>query len=339
MSQIDILMPVPLPQLVRDALGSRYKVHQLWLDADKEATLARIAGDVRAIATGAPILAEDMVYPISPALMQRLPKLEIVANLGVGYDNVDAQWAASQGICVTNTPDVLTEETADTAFGLTLNAVRQFPRAEKYLRDGKWLTRPFELTASLRGRTMGILGLGRIGKAIARRAEAFGIKVIYHSRNRAADVSYPYMDSLISMAQACDILMVVVPGGPSTRNIVNKEVLEALGPNGVLINIARGTIVDEAALIEALRNRTILSAGLDVFADEPRVPPELIAMDHVVLLPHVGSASQATRDAMSQLQVDNLDAWFAGADVLTPVAETADRNALAAARQTGKMTK
>jgi len=254
--------------------------------------------------------------------MQRLPKLEIVANLGVGYDNVDARWAGDHHICVTNTPDVLTEETADTAFGLTLNAVRQFPRAERYLRDGKWLQRPFELTASLRGRTMGILGLGRIGQAIARRAEAFGVKVIYHSRNEAPDVPYPYVPSVLELARRSDILMIVVPGGPATKNMVDKAVLEALGPQGILINIARGTIVDEAALIEALRNRTILTAGLDVFAEEPRVPPELIQMDHVVLLPHVGSASQVTRDAMGQLQVDNLDAWFDGRDVLTPVAET-----------------
>ncbi len=322
MSQIDILMPVPLPQLVREALDARYRVHKLWLETDKEATLTRIASGIRAVATGAPILAEDMVYPISAALMQRLPKLEIVANLGVGYDNVDARWAGDHHICVTNTPDVLTEETADTAFGLALNAVRQFPRAERYLRDGKWLQKPFELTASLRGRTMGILGLGRIGQAIARRAEAFGVKVIYHSRNEAPDVPYPYVPSVLELARRSDILMIVVPGGPATMNMVDKAVLEALGPQGVLINIARGTIVDETALIEALRNRTILTAGLDVFAEEPHVPPELIQMDHVVLLPHVGSASQVTRDAMSQLQVDNLDAWFAGRDVLTPVAET-----------------
>ena len=333
MSRIDILMPVPLPQLVREALASRYRVHELWLDADREASLARIAGDVYAIATGAPILAEDMVYPISRSLMQRLPKLEIVANLGVGYDNIDTQWAAAHGICVTNTPDVLTEETADTAFALALNAVRQFPRAERYLREGKWLTRAFDLTATLRGRTMGILGLGRIGRAIARRAEAFGLTVIYHSRSRAPDVDYPYVDSVTALATACDILMIVVPGGPATRHLVGKQALEALGPNGVLVNIARGTIVDEIALIEALRNRTILSAGLDVFADEPRVPSELVAMDHVVLLPHVGSASRATRDAMSQLQVDNLNAWFSGADVLTPVAETPWRRPVEKAKE------
>ncbi len=308
--------------MIRDALDQRFVVHRLFEAHDKDAALAAIAPQVRAIATGVPILVEDVSFPINAALMERLPNLEIVANLGVGYDNIDADYAGAHGISVTNTPDVLTEETADTAFGLLLNAVRQFPRAERFLRDGKWLKGQFELTASLRGRTMGILGLGRIGRAIARRAEAFGVQVVYHNRKPVEDAPYAYYASLLDMAGACDILMVVAPGGASTRNIVGKDVLEALGPKGILINIARGTIIDEPALIEALQQRRILTAGLDVFAHEPNVPQALIDMEHVVLLPHVGSASQATRDEMSRLVIDNLFAWAQGGDLGNPVAET-----------------
>jgi lactate dehydrogenase-like 2-hydroxyacid dehydrogenase len=259
---------------------------------------------------------------VDAALMDRLPDLEIVANYGVGYDNIDAAEAGRRGVVVTNTPDVLNEEVADTAMGLLLCAVRRFPQADAFVRAGKWLQGPFPLSATLRGRRMGILGLGRIGKAIAKRAEAFGIAVAYHGRSRQPDVPYPYHPTLVGMAEEVDILMVITPGGAETRHLVNADVLRALGPEGVLINVARGSVVDERALIEALRSRTILTAGLDVFEDEPRVPPELIAMDHVVLLPHLGSASVHTRDAMGQLVVDNLVSWFSGKGPLTPVKET-----------------
>ena len=319
---IDVLMPAPLPRLVQEALDQRFRVHRLYAAQDRDSMLRAIARNVRAIATGVPILTQDVSAPVTGALMSQLPALELVANLGVGYDNIDAAWAAANGIIVTNTPDVLTEETADTAFGLLLNAVRQFSRAERWLRDGHWLEGQFEPTASLRERTMGVLGLGRIGKAIARRAEAFGVRVIYHNRKPDPSAPYPYCDSLLDMARRCDILMIAAPGGPQTKNIVGREILEALGPDGVLVNVARGTIVDERALIEALRERRILTAALDVFADEPRVPAELLAMDQVVLLPHVGSASRHTRDAMSRLVVDNIFAWADGNDLLTPVSET-----------------
>ena len=319
---IDVLMPVPLPPLVAEGLAADFRVHKLWQAADPEALLARLAPDLRAIATGVNILAEGMDHPIDGAFMARFPRLEIIANLGVGYDNVDAKWAGEHGVTVTNTPDVLTEETADTAMGLLLCAVRQLPQADRYLRAGKWLEQPFALTTSLRGRTMGILGLGRIGKAIARRAEAFGLKIVYHGRQPQEDVPYLYYPTPLGLARACDILMVVAPGGPATRHIVDAAILEALGPNGILVNIARGSLVDEAALIAALRGGKILTAALDVFAAEPQVPAELIAMDHVVLLPHVGSASRETRDAMSRLVVDNLRSWAAGKGPLTPVAET-----------------
>lgn len=319
---IDVLMPAPLPPLIQEALDSRFRVHRIYATRDRDATLRDIAGDVRAVATGALILTQDISAPVTGALMSMLPALEIVANLGVGYDNIDAAWARANGVIVTNTPDVLTEETADTAFGLLLNAVRQFSRAERWLRQGNWLTNQFELTASLGGRTMGVLGLGRIGKAIARRAGAFGVNVIYHNRKQDSSAHYEYCDSLIDMARRCDILMIAAPGGAQTKHLVDAKILDALGPDGVLVNIARGSIVDERALVEALQDKRILTAALDVFADEPRAPPELIAMDHVVLLPHVGSASQRTRDAMSRLVIENLFAWADGNDVLTPVAET-----------------
>ena len=322
MAQDDLLMPVPLPPLAQEGLAKSFNLIKLWEERDPEATLAAIAPGLRFIATGVPILTEGVSYPISAALLARFPKLELVANLGVGYDNIDIAACAARGVVVTNTPDVLTEETADTAFGLLLCVIRQFPQADRYLREGKWLKTGFPLTASLRGRTMGVVGLGRIGRAIARRGEAFGLKIAYHGRKPQADAPWPFYERLEDMARACDILMVSTPGGPATRNLINASILDALGPQGVLINIARGSVVDEPALIAALREGRILSAGLDVFAGEPEVPAELIAMDHVVLLPHVGSASHATRDAMSALVVDNALSFAAGRGPLTPVAET-----------------
>ena len=330
---IHILMPAPLPPLIQNALDERFKVHRLYAAQNKEVMLGAIRQDVRAIVTGVPILTQDVSAPVTGALMSQLPALELVANLGVGYDNIDAAWAAAHGVIVTNTPDVLTEETADTAFGLLLNAVRQFSRAERWLRQGNWLNGQFPPTASLRDRTMGILGLGRIGKSIARRAEAFGVTIVYHNRKADPSAPYEYCASLLELARRSNILMIAAPGGPETKNLVDREVLDALGPDGVLVNVARGSIVDENALVEALQDRRILTAALDVFVDEPRVRPELLAMDHIVLLPHVGSASQHTRDAMSRLVIENVLAWSKGNDVLTPVAETAWRRPPRRARQ------
>ena len=315
-SEFDVLMLNPMPPLVVEGLASKTRLHRLWEAKDREAELARIAPHIRAMASGGGHARVDA------ALMSRLPALEIVSCFGVGYDQVDAVWAGAHGIVVTHTPDVLNDEVADTAFGLLLNAVRQLPQADRYVRAGKWIEKPFPLTASLRGRTMGILGLGRIGKAIAKRAEAFGLKVIYHGRRKQADVAYPFYADLTEMARACDILVAIAPGGPETRHIVNAPVLDALGPDGIFVNVARGSVVDEDALVAALREKRILTAALDVFADEPRVPEALIAMDHVVLAPHVGSASHPTRDAMGQLVVDNLLHFSAGKGPLTPVPET-----------------
>ncbi len=315
MDRLTVLMPNPLPPLVMEGIADQLPLIRLWETEDKDELLARVAPQIRAMATGGHSATDG-------AFMRRLPHLEIVANFGVGYDNVDAAWAGRHGITVTNTPGVLDEEVADTALGLVLAAVRQLPAAERHLRAGRWLKESFPLTPTLRGRTLGILGLGRIGKHIARRAEAFGVTVAYHNRHPQPDVPYLYFPTLVGLAQACDILVVVTPGGSDTRHLVGREVLQALGPTGVLINVSRGSVVDEEALIQALRDRTIMAAGLDVFADEPHVPQALIDMDHVVLLPHVGSASQHTRDAMGQLVVDNLLSWAAGKGPLTPVAET-----------------
>ena len=269
---------------------------------------------------------------IDAALMDRLPELEIVASLGVGYDHVDAKEAARRGVIVTHTPDVLTGEVADLAMCLLLSTIRQIPQAERFLRAGQWLTGNFPLTTTLRERKVGILGLGRIGKAIAKRLVASDVTVQYHGRKPQADVAFEYHATLLGLATSCDVLLVVASGGPETHHLVNADVLKALGPDGILINVGRGSVVDEAALIEALRNKTILSAGLDVFENEPKVPQALIAMDHVVLLPHVGSASVYTRKAMAQLVVDNLAAWFEGRGPLTPVPEC--QHLKAAARAT-----
>ena len=283
---------------------------------DPEALIKSVAGKIGAMAVA------HTANKLDGAFMQRFPKLEQISSFGVGYDHVDAKWAGEHGIIVTNTPDVLNEEVADTALGLLLCTVREFPQAERYLRAGKWLQGHYPLTkATLRNRTVGMVGMGRIGKAIARRLEAFGVPVVYHSRNQQ-DVAYKYYPKLLDMARDVDTLMVIVPGGAATANMINADVLKALGPNGILINMARGSVVDEPALIAALKNRTIYSAGLDVFAKEPNVPKELLEMDHVVLFPHLGSSTEVTRAAMDQLVVDNILAWAAGKPPLTPVPET-----------------
>ncbi len=312
----EIAMTGPMMRLVADQLAQRFTLHRPAEAADQDTFFSEIAPRLRGLATS------GGHRPVDAALMDRLPRLEIIANFGVGYDSVDAAEAGRRGIVVTNTPDVLTDEVADLAIGLLIATIRQLPQADRYLREGRWLERPFPLTATLRGRRVGILGLGRIGKAIAKRLEAFGLEVAYHGRSPQPDAPYRYYPTLTSMAQDVDVLMAVAPGGPETQHIVNAEVLEALGPEGVLVNVGRGSVLDERALIAALKAGTIRSAGLDVFEDEPRVPAELIAMEHVVLLPHVGSGSVHTRDAMGQLVVDNLVSWFAGQGPLTPVVET-----------------
>ncbi len=315
--KIDVLLVGPPKPVVVNGLTLAFNLTRLSDVKEQDKFAAEVAPRVRAIACSA------TSEKIDSALMARFPKLEIVSSFGVGYDHMDSQWAAAHGVVLTNTPDVLTEEVADTALGLLLCTVREFPQAERYLRAGKWTEKDYPLSkASLRNRTVGLVGMGRIGQAIARRLDAMRVPVVYHSRRPAAGVSYRHYPKLIDMARDVDVLLAITPGGAATRNMIDAEILKALGAQGILINMARGSVVDEAALIAALKNKTILSAGLDVYQREPQVPAELIAMDHVVLFPHLGSASVATRERMDQLVVDNLLAWAAGKPPLTPVPET-----------------
>ena len=261
---------------------------------------------------------------VPASLMDALKTLEIVSNFGVGYDGVDAGHAARSGIVVTHTPDVLNDEVADTAIGLLINTLRRLPAAEQWLRDGRWVKDgPFPLSPlSLSGRKIGIYGLGRIGQAIARRLEGFDLEIAYHTRSRRDDVPYAYHETLLGLAQAVDTLIVIVPGSAETKHTVNANILQALGSDGVVINVGRGITVDEAALTAALEQGVIAGAGLDVFEREPHVPAGLLALPQVSLLPHVASASVGTRNKMADLVVDNLVSWFESGKALTPVTET-----------------
>jgi lactate dehydrogenase-like 2-hydroxyacid dehydrogenase len=312
----EVVLVGPLKPVVVKGLDAICTVHKAAEAEDHEAFF-KTHSDVHAIACS------DTAYRIPGTLMAHFPQLELVSSFGVGYDHMDVKYAAAHNVVLTNTPDVLTEEVADTALGLLLSTVRELPQAERYVRAGKWKERGYPLTkATLRNRTVGMVGMGSIGQAIARRLEAFGVPVVYHTRTPRRDVSYLHCPNLVEMARTVDVLMIIVPGGPGTANMINAEVLDALGPEGILINMARGSVVDEPALIKALQDKRIMAAGLDVFAKEPNVPAELIAMDNVVLFPHLGSASVYTREKMDQLVVDNIAAWAAGKPPLTPVAET-----------------
>jgi lactate dehydrogenase-like 2-hydroxyacid dehydrogenase len=314
--KIEVLLSGPPKPTIVNGLAP-FTVHRLADAKDLDALLKEVGPRVRAMAVS---VSSDK---IGPELMSKLPKLEIVSTFAVGYDHVDVKWAAEHGITVTNTPKVLNEEVADTALGLILCTVREFPQAERYLRAGKWLERAYPLTkATLRDRTVGMVGMGAIGQAIARRLEAMKVPVVYHSRRPAAGVGYKHYPNLVEMARDVDILVAMTPGGAATQNLINAEVLKALGPTGIFINMARGSVVDEPALVKALQDKTIMSAGLDVFVREPQVPAELMAMENVVLFPHLGSGSVYTRTQMDQLVVDNLLAWAEGKGPLTPVPET-----------------
>ena len=310
-----VLIGVP-KKLIVDGLSGPFNLHVIPKD-NAEAIIAKAGPNVRAAAvTGAP---DKMMGD----MMARFPKLEFVSSFGVGYDNIDIKYAIEHNITVSNTPEVLNEEVADTALGLLLCTVREFPKAERFLRAGQWMQAQYPLSkATLRDRTVGMVGMGRIGRAIARRLEGFGVPVVYHSRNPQSGVDYRHYPKLIDMARDVDTLILITPGGPSTRHLVNAEVLAALGPKGIVINMSRGTVVDDAALIKALKERTIYAAGLDVFVNEPEVPKEYLELDNAVLFPHLGSSSVYTRQKMEQLVVDNLLAWAAGKPPLTPVPET-----------------
>jgi lactate dehydrogenase-like 2-hydroxyacid dehydrogenase len=302
--------------VVDNGFSERFVRHNFETKGDLDRLTPEIAEKIRGIAvTG--------LRPADKTVLSRFPKLEIVSSFGVGYDHVDSAYARDHGIIVTNTPDVLTEEVADTAVGLLISVLREFIKADRYLRSGLWTTQDYPLSVgSLRDRKVGMVGMGRIGQAIARRLDAARVPVVYHSRNPAAGVSHQHYPNLIEMATAVDTLIVITPGGAATANMINADVMKALGPRGVIINLARGTVIDEPALIAALKSGTILAAGLDVFAKEPIVPDELKTMQNVILLPHIGSASLVTRNAMDQLVVDNLKTWFSGKAPLTPIAET-----------------
>ncbi|MEM7719051.1 MAG: 2-hydroxyacid dehydrogenase [Pseudomonadota bacterium] len=260
-------------------------------------------------------------WTISPTVMDALPDLKVISNFGVGYDTIDAAEAASRGILVSHTPDVLNDEVADTALMLWLAVSRELLPSERWARSGDWETKGnYPLTRSIRNRTVGILGMGRIGQAIAETIQPFNPNVVYHTRS-PKDVPYTHVPSLVDMARQSDVLIVITPGGAATRHLVNAEVIEALGPDGILINVARGTVIDEAAMTQALVSGKLGGAGLDVFDQEPKIPDALKSLDNVVLLPHVGSGSIETRQRMGDLVCDNLDQWKASGGVKTPVPE------------------
>ena len=308
----EVLSVAPFYAPSYESMERDFTVHKLWQTPDRDALLAELGGRLRALQTSASSGA-------GAKLMDALPKLEIISHFGVGVDSVDLKAAAQRGIIVTNTPDVLNECVADLAMGLTVATLRRISLGDRFVRAGSWLKGEFPLTQKVGGKTMGILGYGRIGKAIAKRAESFGMRIAYHGRKPQAGVSHKYYARLVDMARDCDVLMVICPGGAATRHMVNAEVLAALGPEGTLINVARGSVVDEQALVKALTDGSLGAAGLDVFESEPKVPEALFAMDQVVLQPHVASATHATRMAMGVLTADNLRAHFAGKPVLTPV--------------------
>ena len=257
--------------------------------------------------------------------IKELPSLEIIAHFGVGYDVIDAKFAGENNVMVCNTPDVLSEEVADTTIGLLLNTLRELPKAEAHIRNGDWVGKGnYRLTPlTMRNRTVGIYGLGRIGQEIAKRLEGFGVEIHYHTRTEKSGFSYKYHSTLLDMANAVDTLISIVPGTSATTKSINAEILKALGSDGVFINVGRGSVADEDALIEALQNKTIAAAGLDVFENEPDPRKDFFTLDNVSVLPHVASASVHTRNAMGDLQVDNLVNWFSGKAPISPVPETA----------------
>jgi lactate dehydrogenase-like 2-hydroxyacid dehydrogenase len=306
---IEILQTHKLLATCEAALAERFTVHKLHEAADKAQFLAGLRDRVRGIAGG----------NVGPALMDQLPKLEIVANFGVGYDSIDTAAAKARNIRVTNTPGVLDHAVAEITIGLMIALARRIPQSDHYVRQGRWPGGPFPFQVELNGKTVGILGLGRIGREIAARAQAMRMRVVYHGRRKQPDEPFVYYDDLTDMARDVDWLVIIAPGGKMTEKIVSRRVLEALGPDGYLVNMARGSLVDEPALIELLQQNKLGGAALDVFADEPNVPPAFFALDNVVLSPHQGSATQQTRDKMGALVVANLAAHFAGEPLLSPV--------------------
>jgi lactate dehydrogenase-like 2-hydroxyacid dehydrogenase len=314
-SDLHVLAAAKLSPLYAAQLSAAYQFHDPLHETDP-AAFAKVAPLVRAVAGSGD-------SKVSAELMAQLPALELISIMGVGYDGVDVAAAKARGVTVTHTPNVLNDDVADLAIGLMLCAARQLPAAERYVRSGQWLKGPMPLARKMSGARLGLVGMGRIGQAIAQRAQAFGMQIAYHTRSPKAGVPYAYHADLLSLARDSDFLVLITPGGAGTRHLVNAQVLQALGPKGFLVNVARGSVVDEAALIEALEGGVIGGAALDVFEDEPRVPQRLIDLPQVVLVPHIGSATGQTRQAMADLAFGNLREHFAGRPVLTPVPECA----------------
>ncbi len=306
---LDILMTQPLLKSCADALDQRFTVHRLFDAPDPDAMLDDLAPRLRAIAGG----------KVDAALLARLPKLEIIANFGVGYDSIDTVAAKARNVRVTNTPNVLNDAVAEITIGMMIGLARKLPQADRFVRDGKWPSGQFPLQRELTGKTLGILGLGRIGREIAVRAQAMKMRVVYFGRHRQPREPFEYFDDLVAMARVSDWLVVIAPGGKRTEKIVSRQVLEALGPTGSLVNMARGTLVDEDAMVEMLASGALGGAALDVFEKEPIVPPALFALDNVLLSPHQGSATSETRDAMGALLVANVVAHFDGEPLLSAV--------------------
>jgi hydroxypyruvate reductase len=309
----DVLAAAKLAPLFSQKLGGLFTVHERLHETDPKAFTA-LAPRIR-------VIAAQGETQVNASLIASLPALRLISVMGVGYDGVDVAAAKAHGVTVTHTPDVLNDEVADTAIGLMLCVSRQLPAADRFVREGQWLKGPMPLQRKMSGSRLGIVGMGRIAKAIAHRAEAFGMSIAYTARSAKGDLPYAYYPSATALAAQSDFLVVITPGGAGTRKLINAEVLSALGKKGILVNVARGSVVDEQALIQALRDGVIGGAALDVFEDEPRVPQALIDMPHVVLAPHIGSATRETREAMCDLAVNNVRAFFAGQALLSPVPE------------------
>ena len=308
----DLILTAKGHQGTQQRMEQEFALIKLWETPDRAAALRQAAPKIRA-------LAHTGHSKVDAALMDALPKLEIIANFGVGVDQIDLNAAKQRGIIVTNTANVLNDCVADCAMALVLNTLRKFPQADKYLRAGLWKTRgTYPFTTSLGGKTLGILGLGRIGEEIARRALAFKMNIRYHNRNKK-DVPYAYDADAVTLARNSDVLLAITPGGAETDKLVNAQVLDALGPQGYFINVARGSVVDQPVLLKYLQEQKIAGAGLDVYAQEPGVPPEFFALDNAVLLPHMASATNETRTAMGNLQIENLLLHLAGKPVKTLV--------------------
>ncbi|KAL8170499.1 hypothetical protein V2J09_022303 [Rumex salicifolius] len=312
MESIGVLMACPMNLYLEDELSRRYNLFRFWNFPDRKQFLSQNSHSIRAVVGNASAGADSL-------LIDNLPKLEIVSSFSVGLDKIDLFTCKQRGIRVTNTPDVLTDDVADLAICLMIAVLRRIPQCDRYVRIGNWKKGDFNLTTKFSGKRVGIIGLGRIGSAIAQRAEAFDCPISYHSRTKKHNSKYTYHPSVVELASNCDILVVACALTEETRHIVNREVMNALGPKGILINIGRGPHVDERELVSALVEGRLGGAGLDVFEHEPEVPEELFGLENVVLLPHVGSATMETRIAMADIVLGNLEAHFLGKPLLTPV--------------------